>query len=81
MRQLLALIKEVGVPVAQENLTSIQSLQAPCSSGLVSYLRSSLNKSPGHGSSVKVCHPESFDCHSEQSEESQNKLREGSQIG
>jgi len=25
----------------------------------------------------ETCHPESFDCHSEQSEESQDKLREG----
>jgi len=46
---------------------------------LVSCLRGSLNKSPGYGSLGKACHPESFDCHSERSEESQDKLREGSQ--
>jgi hypothetical protein len=46
---------------------------------LVSCLRGSPNKSPGYGSLGKACHPESFDCHSERSEESQDKLREGSQ--
>ena len=45
---------------------------------LVSCLRGSPNKSPGYGSLGKACHPESFDCHSERSEESQDKLREGS---
>ena len=46
---------------------------------LVSCLRGSPNESPGYGSLGKACHPESFDCHSEPSEESQDKLREGSQ--
>jgi hypothetical protein len=46
---------------------------------LVSCLRGSPNKSPGYGSLGKACHPESLDCHSERSEESQDKLREGSQ--